>query len=211
MGPILRVRRDDPMFVRRVYLNPPRTGGRQADGREPGLNKAVRALVLIIRMVRVLRDWFALAAVFVLAMGQVLGLHRGYVCACVDEAAWVGSPDCVAEHCHPGAAHGDGCLDNHSDSAPPGDSEDVSHGHHGGGVPGHPHKHIELREWADFATVGPLVIPPRTAIEIGAFDNPEMAGSVPIHENILAALPSRPERGPPPMSLLVARSVVRLL
>jgi hypothetical protein len=158
-------------------------------------------------MLRVVRIVFGVVAIFMLAISQVFGLHRGYLCGCLGDGAWADRPECVAERCHPGAAHEDGCLDHHGDVASPGNHEDEEPA-----GSNHSHRHFEVREWDSFAAAGGLVSPPPPASsEANGPCEPLGYRSISAMAESLPWLNRGIERSPPPMSVVVARSVVRLV
>jgi hypothetical protein len=160
-------------------------------------------------MKRFVKHVVLLLAVLSVGAAQVFGIGRGYLCECFGAPVHVSGANCGAAGCHTDAAHDEHGEHHHSDD---GDGDDDSDGEGGNGGSGK-HEHRELKESLKLVPFTPLALDLPAVIEADL--SAVFAGSLQLaralEEHRAELKPPDDTGGPPPASVLVARTMVLLV
>jgi hypothetical protein len=94
-------------------------------------------------MAATVKHLLIILALVAIGGAQLFGVSRGYWCDCPGGQIETASSECIADECHPGGAHADGCQPGDDDSS----CQQRESGH---STPGHKHTHKELRAGVKF-------------------------------------------------------------
>jgi hypothetical protein len=142
-------------------------------------------------------------AIVAVGMGQVFGMRTGFLCDCTGQRS--SQESCKADECHPGLAHKDACGTEAALEAL------ADHDHDSESAPQREQEHREIRETLIVTGVPPLLALPAVAL-VECLPSLQISGCLPRLAWLTGVAPPAPrEDGSPPMPLLVARTMVRLV
>ncbi len=141
--------------------------------------------------------------VIAVGLGQVVGLRAGFLCGCTGER--VEKADCAASECHSHDAHECRFGGNVATSAGESQQTPLQGGHDD-------HKHTELRKSLVVTSFPPaLSLPPPALFDLPVtYEMPDFSEMLALQCPCIGLL-EPPEYGSPPMSQLVAQTIVMLV
>ena len=142
-------------------------------------------------------------AIVAVGMAQVFGMRTGFLCDCTGQRS--SQESCKADECHPGLAHKDACGTEAALEAL------ADHDHDSESAPQREQEHREIRETLIVTGVPPLLALPVVVLVDRSPFFQMSARPAPLTRLTGIDRPVPTEDGSPPMPLLVARTVVRLV